>query len=132
MFWIYLYLFFYLLSRWITFSIHANIRQDYTRPMSSMSDCEPRKESLQISMDEKKFLGDEVILNHSILDHNILSVSANYSTFPDIDNDGSIDINHEEYEGLTSNVKIDSNENKSPDENKKTKHLPRLASLDDI
>ena len=100
--------------------------------MSSMSDCEPRKESLQISMDEKKFLGDEVILNHSILDHNNLSVSANFSTFPDIDNDGSIDINHEEFEGLTSNGKIDSNENKSPDENKKTKHLPRLASLDDI
>ena len=88
MFSIYLEIISYLLSRWITFSIYANIRQDYTRPMSSMSDCEPRKESLQISMDEKKFLGDEVILNHSILDHNNLSVSANYSTFPDIDHDG--------------------------------------------
>ena len=99
-----------------------------------MSDCEPRKESLQISMDEKKFLGDEVILNHSILDPSNLSVSANYSTFPDIDNDGSIDVHstHEEYEGLTLNGKVDSKENKSGDENKKAKHLPRLASLDDI
>ena len=126
--------FFYLLSRWLSLLIHCNIHQDYTRPVSSMSDCEPRKESLQISMDEKKFLGDEVILNHSILDPSNLSVCANYSTFPDIDNDGSIDVHstHEEYEGLTLNGKIDSNENKSGDENKKAKHLPRLASLDDI
>ena len=93
--------------------------------------------SLEISIDERKFLDDEnVIRPHStILDARHLKTCGNHTSFPDIDHDGSIDTFsiHEETDGMICNHTLDSNDNqRGQNSRKKGNHFKHLASLDDI
>ena len=94
--------------------------------------------SLEISIDERKFLDDENIIpfHTTILDASHLRTCANHtSSFPDIDHDGSIDTfsNHEENDKILCNHTLDTNDNqRGQNSRKKDKHLKHLASLDDI
>ena len=94
--------------------------------------------SLEISIDERKFLEDEHIIppQPSILDVCHLRTRANHNSFPDIDHDGSVDTfsTHEEPDGILSNLTLDSNDNQQARHNSHQidKRLKNLASLDDI
>ena len=92
--------------------------------------------SLDISMDEKKFLGEPNVSNHTttILDPSHLSIFGNYNAIPDIDNEESIETfsNYGDNEGISSNLTLDSNDNRRRNSREKSKHFTHLATFDDI
>ena len=94
--------------------------------------------SLEISIDERKFLDDEHIIPHqpTILDACHLRTRANQNSLPDIDHDGSVDAFsiHEDPDGILCNLTLDSNDNQEAGQNshQKDKQFNHLASLDDI
>ena len=87
-------------------------------------------------MDEKKFLGEAGVSNHTttILDPSHLSIFGNNNAIPDIDNEESIEIfsNYGDNEGISSNLTLDSNDNRGRNSREKSKHFKHLATFDDI
>ena len=115
------------------------ILSDSVEPITPLSAYEhPLMGSLEISIDERKFLDDEHAIQPqpTVLDVCHLRTRANHTSFPDIDHDGSIDTfsHHEEPDGILCNHTLDSNDNQQTRQNsrQKNKNYKHLASLDDI
>ena len=116
-----------------------SFNQDFVEPITPLSAYEhPVMGSLEISIDERKFLDDDHIIPNqpTILDVCHLRTRANHNSLPDIDHDGSFDAFsiQEEPDGILCNLTLDSNDNQEERQNsqQKDKHFNHLASLDDI